>query len=56
MSFTVKQTIQKALLSLLAILTIVSCTQQSTPKDCSNYDEAELTVEVTTNWAEVPSL
>ncbi|MGV8962445.1 MAG: glycoside hydrolase domain-containing protein [Candidatus Saccharimonadaceae bacterium] len=55
MSFTVKQTIQKALLSLLAILTIVSCTQQSTPKDCSNYDEAELTVEVTTNWAEVPS-
>ena len=55
MSFTVKQTIQKALLSLLAIFTIASCTQPNTPKDCSNYEEAVLPVVVTTNWAEVPS-
>ena len=55
MSIKIKKTSRKALLSLLTVFTIVSCTQQRTQKDCSNYDEANLPVEVTTDWSAVPN-
>lgn len=55
MSQSVKQTIKKGLLSLLAIFAMASCTQKSTQKDCSTYEEAKLPVEVTTDWSVVPS-
>lgn len=55
MTLTVKQTIQKGFLSLLAIFTMAGCTQQSTQKDCSTYEEPKLPVEVTTDWSTVPA-
>lgn len=55
MTLTVKQTIQKGFLSLLALFTMAGCTQQSAQKDCSTYEEAKLPVEVTTDWSTVPA-
>ena len=55
MSQTLKRTTKRICFSLLAIFTMVSCTQQSTQKDCSTYEEAKLPVEVTTDWSAVPS-
>lgn len=52
---TVKQATQKAIFSLLAIFILASCTQQSAQKHCSNYEEANLPVEVTTDWSAVPT-
>ncbi|MFA5657251.1 MAG: glycoside hydrolase domain-containing protein [Dysgonamonadaceae bacterium] len=51
---TSKITTRKVLFSLLAMFTIISCTPQRTQKDCSNYAEATLPVEVTTDWSAVP--
>ena len=34
---------------------LIACTSQSTTKDCTTYEEAELPVEVTTDWSDVPS-
>ena len=51
-----KATNLKALLILLTIFIITSCTQGADKKDCTiNYEEADLPVTVTTNWAAVPA-
>ncbi|MDD4730167.1 MAG: DUF4091 domain-containing protein [Dysgonamonadaceae bacterium] len=55
MKLLLKQQIQKVFLSLIAIIALASCTQQSTQKDCSTYEEAKLPVTVTTDWSAVPA-
>ena len=54
MSFTVKKIMHTTALLLLAAFAMASCTPQQA-KDCTNYDEATLPVEVTTDWTAVPN-
>ncbi len=50
-----KKATTKTFLFLLTLFAIISCTQQTSKRDCSNYEEAVLPVTVTTNWGEVKS-
>ncbi|SMO32092.1 protein of unknown function [Saccharicrinis carchari] len=51
-----KVTNPKTLLIVLSIFIVASCTQRADKKDCTlNYEEAELPVTITTNWAAVPA-
>lgn len=45
---------QTTALSLIAAFAMASCTPQQA-KDCTNYDEATLPVEVTTDWTAAPN-
>ncbi len=53
--FKMKSLKQKTLLFLLAVLALSACTQQTSKRDCTNYEEGKLPVEVTTDWSTVPS-
>ena len=48
-----KEATLKTLPLLLIVLILAGCAQQTSKRDCSNYDEAVIPVTVTTNWAEV---
>ena len=55
MFFNTKKTAQTIALSLVAILVLTSCFSQNAKKECIRYEEAQLPVEVTTDWSVVPS-
>lgn len=50
-----KQAKQKIFTLLLIALILAGCTQQSSKRNCFNYEEAKIPFIVTTNWGEVPT-
>ena len=55
MFFNTKNIAQTIALSLIVTLALSSCIPQNAKKECISYEEAQLPVEVTTDWTVIPA-